>query len=103
MAAKHGIMIVCPGECGTLHTVLCGRVPLWLIPPYASRSVCLSLRLNNLSSFLIPSRLHLVFLPDTSPRGHPSIEGESASWDFGLGAGFYVDATEPAFKTNYNM
>ena len=40
---------------------------------------------------------------DTSPRGHPSIEGESGSWDFGLGAGFYVDATTPAFENNYNM
>jgi S-formylglutathione hydrolase len=31
--------------------------------------------------------------PDTSPRG-AGITGESDSWDFGLGAGFYLDATE---------
>lgn len=31
--------------------------------------------------------------PDTSPRGL-GVEGESASWDFGVGAGFYVNATQ---------
>ena len=40
--------------------------------------------------------------PDTSPRGC-GIEGEEDSWDFGTGAGFYVDATEEKWKTNYNM
>lgn len=40
--------------------------------------------------------------PDTSPRGC-NIEGEDDSYDFGSGAGFYVDATEPKWATNYNM
>jgi len=40
--------------------------------------------------------------PDTSPRG-VSIEGDSDSWDFGVGAGFYLNATEEKWKTNYNM
>ncbi|XP_031568459.1 S-formylglutathione hydrolase-like [Actinia tenebrosa] len=40
--------------------------------------------------------------PDTSPRG-VNIEGEDDSWDFGSGAGFYVDATEPKWKNNYRM
>ena len=31
--------------------------------------------------------------PDTSPRG-ANVAGESESWDFGVGAGFYLDATE---------
>ncbi|MDB5949899.1 MAG: S-formylglutathione hydrolase [Massilia sp.] len=39
---------------------------------------------------------------DTSPRG-AGIEGEAASWDFGVGAGFYVDATEPPWNTHYKM
>merc|ERR1712000_205757 len=39
---------------------------------------------------------------DTSPRGC-NIEGEDESWDFGTGAGFYVDATEEKWKENYNM
>ena len=43
-----------------------------------------------------------IVYPDTSPRG-ASVAGEDDSWDFGTGAGFYVDATTPAFKTNYNM
>ena len=32
-----------------------------------------------------------ILYPDTSPRG-AGIEGEDESWDFGTGAGFYVDA-----------
>jgi len=40
--------------------------------------------------------------PDTSPRG-ANIEGDSKDWDFGVGAGFYLNATEEAWKTNYNM
>ena len=39
---------------------------------------------------------------DTSPRG-AAIDGEAANWDFGLGAGFYVDATEPPWNAHYKM
>lgn len=41
-------------------------------------------------------------MPDTSPRG-AGIEGEDDSYDFGTGAGFYVDATEPDWEQNFNM
>jgi S-formylglutathione hydrolase len=41
-------------------------------------------------------------VPDTSPRGL-GIPGESASYDFGLGAGFYVDATEAPWSKGYRM
>jgi S-formylglutathione hydrolase len=46
----------------------------------------------------------LIFVaPDTSPRG-AGVPGDPAgSYDFGLGAGFYVDATEPPFARNYRM
>jgi S-formylglutathione hydrolase len=44
----------------------------------------------------------ILVTPDTSPRG-AGIEGESESWDFGLAAGFYVDATEPPWNAHYNM
>ncbi|XP_070538674.1 S-formylglutathione hydrolase-like [Ptychodera flava] len=44
----------------------------------------------------------IVVAPDTSPRGC-NIEGEDESYDFGSGAGFYVDATEEKWKTNYRM
>ncbi|XP_053140979.1 S-formylglutathione hydrolase isoform X4 [Hemicordylus capensis] len=44
----------------------------------------------------------VVVAPDTSPRGC-NIKGEDDSWDFGTGAGFYVDATEDLWKNNYRM
>jgi len=44
----------------------------------------------------------VVVCPDTSPRGC-NIEGEDESYDFGSGAGFYVDATEEKWKANYRM
>ncbi|WP_228984129.1 S-formylglutathione hydrolase, partial [Paraburkholderia gardini] len=40
--------------------------------------------------------------PDTSPRG-AGIPNESAAWDFGVGAGFYVDATEKPWNRHYRM
>ena len=40
--------------------------------------------------------------PDTSPRG-AGIPGEADSWDFGVGAGFYVDALTDPWKKHYNM
>ncbi|KAK8200749.1 hypothetical protein M8818_006064 [Zalaria obscura] len=43
-----------------------------------------------------------VVYPDTSPRGL-NIEGEDDSYDFGSGAGFYVDATKAPYDKGYNM
>eukprot|EP01129_Flabellula_baltica_P016057 TRINITY_DN8394_c0_g1_i1.p1 TRINITY_DN8394_c0_g1~~TRINITY_DN8394_c0_g1_i1.p1 ORF type:complete len:280 (-),score=60.23 TRINITY_DN8394_c0_g1_i1:31-870(-) len=40
--------------------------------------------------------------PDTSPRGL-GIEGEDADWDFGTGAGMYVDATNAPWSEGYKM
>ncbi|KAK6644553.1 hypothetical protein RUM43_000820 [Polyplax serrata] len=40
--------------------------------------------------------------PDTSPR-EVNIPGEDDSFDFGSGAGFYVDATQDPWKKNYRM
>ncbi|KVK78486.1 S-formylglutathione hydrolase [Burkholderia ubonensis] len=40
--------------------------------------------------------------PDTSPRG-AGVPGEADAWDFGVGAGFYVDATEAPWSTHYRM
>ncbi|CAA7405898.1 unnamed protein product [Spirodela intermedia] len=39
--------------------------------------------------------------PDTSPRGL-NVEGEADSWDFGVGAGFYLNATQDKWK-NWRM
>lgn len=41
-------------------------------------------------------------MPDTSPRG-TSLPGEDDDWDFGSGAGFYVDATRPPWSRHYRM
>ena len=43
----------------------------------------------------------ILVAPDTSPRG----EGvpDNAAWDFGQGAGFYVDATEAPWSANFQM
>jgi S-formylglutathione hydrolase FrmB len=35
--------------------------------------------------------------------GGVSIEGDNDSWDFGTGAGFYLDATESKWSKNYRM
>jgi S-formylglutathione hydrolase len=43
-----------------------------------------------------------IVVPDTSPRGL-GIPGEGESYDFGLGAGFYVDATEAPWSRGYRM
>lgn len=43
-----------------------------------------------------------ILYPDTSPRGI-GIKGEDESYDFGTGAGFYVDATADPWSKNYKM
>jgi S-formylglutathione hydrolase len=40
--------------------------------------------------------------PDTSPRG-ANIPGESDAWDFGVGAGFYLDATQEPWSRHWRM
>jgi S-formylglutathione hydrolase len=48
------------------------------------------------------AELGLIFVaPDTSPRGDDVPDAEE--WDFGKGAGFYVDATEQPWSSNYRM
>ncbi|MBW4456852.1 MAG: S-formylglutathione hydrolase [Nostoc indistinguendum CM1-VF10] len=44
----------------------------------------------------------ILVAPDTSPR-NSGIVGEDDDWDFGTGAGFYVDATEEPWRKNYQM
>ena len=40
--------------------------------------------------------------PDTSPRG-ANAPGEAESWDFGVGAGFYLDATQAPWEAHWRM
>ena len=44
-----------------------------------------------------------VIAPDTSPRGEGVPDDEQGAWDFGLGAGFYVNATQAPFSQHYHM
>lgn len=50
------------------------------------------------------AELGLIFVaPDTSPRGEGVADDAEGAYDFGLGAGFYVDATEQPFAAHYRM
>jgi len=44
----------------------------------------------------------MLVTPDTSPRG-TGFEGATADWDFGEGAGFYLDATEAPWAERFRM
>jgi S-formylglutathione hydrolase len=44
----------------------------------------------------------MLVAPDTSPR-KARMPGDDASWDFGLGAGFYVDAIQSPWSQHYRM
>jgi len=51
----------------------------------------------------LASELGLIIVcPDTSPRGD-KIPDEPENWQFGKGAGFYVDATQEPYAANYRM
>ncbi|TXS92848.1 S-formylglutathione hydrolase [Parahaliea maris] len=44
-----------------------------------------------------------IVAPDTSPRGEGVADDPEGAWDFGLGAGFYVNATESPWDRHYRM
>jgi S-formylglutathione hydrolase len=44
----------------------------------------------------------ILISPDTSPRG-ASLPGDTDDWDFGVGAGFYLDATVEPWSKHYKM
>lgn len=50
------------------------------------------------------AELGLIFVaPDTSPRGEVVPDDPAGAYDFGLGAGFYVDATQEPYARHYRM
>jgi S-formylglutathione hydrolase len=72
---------------------------------YLSGLTCTHANVTEKGEFRSPCAEHgLIFIaPDTSPRGE-GVPGDPAnSYDFGLGAGFYVDATQAPFARNYRM
>ena len=51
----------------------------------------------------LASELGIILVaPDTSPRG-ANVPGETDNWDFGAGAGFYLDATQAPWARHYRM
>ena len=44
-----------------------------------------------------------IVMPDTSPRGENVADDPEGSYDLGLGAGFYVNATQAPWNTHYQM
>jgi len=45
----------------------------------------------------------IIVAPDTSPRGAEVPDDPEGAWDFGLGAGFYVNATQQPWARHYRM
>jgi len=45
----------------------------------------------------------VIVAPDTSPRGEGAPDDAQGAYDLGLGAGFYLDATEAPWDRHYNM
>ena len=45
----------------------------------------------------------ILVAPDTSPRGEGVPDDPDGAWDFGLGAGMYVNATQEPWARHYNM
>jgi S-formylglutathione hydrolase len=52
----------------------------------------------------VASELGLMLIaPDTSPRGDDVPDDPEGGWDFGLGAGFYLNATQTPYDRHYHM
>jgi S-formylglutathione hydrolase len=77
-----------------------GKLPVvW----YLSGLTCTHANVTDKGEYRAACAEHgLIFVaPDTSPHGEEVPEAEG--YDFGQGAGFYVDATEEPWRTNYRM
>ena len=72
---------------------------------YLSGLTCTHANVTEKGEFRAACAEHgLVFVaPDTSPRGEGVPDDPAGAYDFGLGAGFYVDATEEPYAKNYRM
>lgn len=72
---------------------------------YLSGLTCTHANVTDKGEFRrVCAELGLIFVaPDTSPRGEGVADDPDGAWDFGLGAGFYVDATQEPFAAHYQM
>jgi S-formylglutathione hydrolase len=79
-----------------------GKLPvLW----YLSGLTCTHANVTEKGEYRAACAEHgVVFVaPDTSPRGEGVPDDPAGAYDFGLGAGFYVDATQEPYARNYRM
>src|SRR5215472_9085909 len=100
--------------CDSVETRCSMRFGVFLPPQAASARVPLVYWLSGLTcteeNFIVKAGAQRVaaelglaiVVPDTSPRGL-DLPGDAASYDFGLGAGFYVDAVRPPWSGGYRM
>jgi S-formylglutathione hydrolase len=72
---------------------------------YLSGLTCTHANVTDKGEFRAACAKHgLIFVaPDTSPRGEGVPGDPDGAYDFGLGAGFYVDATQAPYDRNYKM
>ena len=72
---------------------------------YLSGLTCTHANVTEKGEFrAVCAELGLIFVaPDTSPRGEGVSDDPAGAYDFGLGAGFYVDATQAPFDRHYRM
>ena len=78
------------------------RLPvLW----YLSGLTCTHANVTEKGEYRAACAQHGIILvaPDTSPRGEGVPDDPDGAYDFGLGAGFYVNATQPPFDRHYQM
>ena len=79
-----------------------GKLPIvW----YLSGLTCTHANVTEKGEYRAACAEHgLIFVaPDTSPRGPGVPTAPEAAWDFGLGAGFYLDATKQPWSQHYRM
>jgi S-formylglutathione hydrolase len=72
---------------------------------YLSGLTCTHANVTDKGEFrAVCAELGLIFIaPDTSPRGEGVPDDPEGAYDFGLGAGFYVNATQEPFAAHYRM
>jgi S-formylglutathione hydrolase len=111
--AHSGRQLVCRHASATTHTEMTfsiflppqaelGKVPvLW----YLSGLTCTHANVTEKGEYRAAcAELGIAFVaPDTSPRGDQVPDDPEGLWDFGQGAGFYVDATEAPWDQHFNM
>jgi S-formylglutathione hydrolase len=72
---------------------------------YLSGLTCTHANVTDKGEFRqVCAELGLIFIaPDTSPRGEGVADDAEGAYDFGLGAGFYVNATQEPYAKHYRM